>query len=218
MKRLSLIGFQFERWFVVNDAGNNAYGAAIWDCICDCGNIGIVTSYQLKSGHSKSCGCLGREQHIINETTHGMTHTSLYHIHRGMKQRCYNKNSSAYKNYGARGIKVCDRWLESFENFLADMGPSYIQDYTIERKEIDGNYSKENCIWIPKKEQSRNRTTTIWVETLQGRMTVTEAAKVAGVSWLCIYNRVVRKCPIEKLLFPAYTVGRNLGKLNADTS
>lgn len=97
------------------------------------------------------------------------------------------------------------------------MGPSYTSGYTIERKNVNGPYNKDNCIWITKKLQSRNRRSTIWIETEKGTLTITEAAKLANVSWYCMYNRFIRNCPKEKLLFPAYKVGRNLKDVSNTT-
>lgn len=138
-----------------------------------------------------------------------MAKTPLHKIWLGMKNRCYNKNTVSYRNYGGRGIKVCERWVESFENFHADMIATYKVGLTIERKEVNEDYSPDNCIWIPKDQQSRNRTNTIWVTTQWGVMTVTEAAKLAGVSWFCMYNRHLRNCPIEKMLVGANKAGRS---------
>ena len=207
--KLELTGLKFNSWQVLCEADGRIRGCVSWHCICDCGTKRIVRGSYLKSGHSKSCGCVGAKETKIRETTHGMTQTPLHKIWLGMKNRCYNKNTVSYRSYGERGIKVCERWLNSFETFYADMSPNYKLGLTIERKDVSKDYSPENCCWIPKSEQSRNRTNTIWVTTELGIMTVSEAAKIPGTSWFCMYHRHLRNCPIEKLLLPPNKVGRS---------
>lgn len=211
MKKAQLTGSKFSRWFVQSENGRKN-GSVAWLCVCDCGKIGSVTSWQLTSGHSKSCGCLNAEETRKRETTHGLTQTPLHKVWLGMKNRCYNKNTVSYRNYGGRGIKVCDRWLNSFENFLWDMSINYKKGLTLERVDVNKNYSPDNCAWIPRSEQSRNRTNTIWVNTPQGKMTVTEASKAAGISWFAMYNRHLRNCPIDKILSGKLQAGRSFTK------
>ncbi len=209
MRRLELSGQKFWFWTVISFSNVSNNGHSQWNCVCVCGKEQVVTGWNLKAGYSKSCGCKTSELIVNSITTHGMAKTPLHSVWLGIKNRCTNKNSASYKNYGGRGIKVCDRWLSSFENFYEDMSATYKTGLTIERKDVNKDYCKDNCIWIPRKEQSRNRTNTIWVNTSKGMMTVTEAAKEAGVSWFCMYNRHLRKCPIEKILAPANKAGRS---------
>jgi hypothetical protein len=125
-----------------------------WECICDCGNTILVKTDNLRNGHTKSCGCLVK--------IHGKHLSRVYSIHHNMKDRCNNENSNMYEYYGARGIKVCDRW-NSFVNFYEDMGDPP-DGYSLERLDVNGGYSKENCKWIPHKEQARNRRDTVMIE------------------------------------------------------
>jgi hypothetical protein len=125
-------------------------------CLCDCGNNVTTQLVSLRSNRTKSCGCLQKEVAVSSNTTHGMKEIPSYNSWRGMKNRCNNPNSEDYKHYGGRGIIVCDRWLNSFENFLEDMG-SRPYGYSIDRIDVNGNYELSNCKWATSKEQLKNR-------------------------------------------------------------
>jgi hypothetical protein len=128
-----------------------------WHCKCDCGNERNVKSMSLKNGNTQSCGCLGLEKLALHRTKHGMSDTPEYMCWEAMKERCYKPKTKRYKNYGGRGIKVCDRWASSFENFLADMGRRPTPKHSIDRINNDGNYEPSNCRWADNKTQQRNR-------------------------------------------------------------
>jgi hypothetical protein len=125
----------------------NSTGAVFWCCRCECGTETETSGVNLRSGQTRSCGCL----HI----THGMTLSPEYRVWRSMHQRCSNPKHIRYQRYGGRGITVCDRW-GSFENFLADMGPRPT-GLTLERKNNDQGYSPDNCKWATWSEQNRNK-------------------------------------------------------------
>ncbi len=128
-------------------------------CNCMCGNQTIVQLSSLRTGKTKSCGCYRIEVvSKIDRTKHGKTNHPLYQTWCAMKQRCYNISSVKYKDYGGRGIKVCNRWLESFDNFLEDMGERP-KGLSIDRINNDGNYELSNCRWATKQEQTDNRRT-----------------------------------------------------------
>ncbi len=133
-----------------------------WRCRCDCGNEIKVQAGRLKSGHTQSCGCLRKETTIKTnkaQKKHGMCFTPEYKAWANMKDRCTKSNHKQYKDYGGRGIKVCEHWLESFENFYADMGPKPFPKilYSIDRINNDGNYEPNNCRWATSKQQADNR-------------------------------------------------------------
>ena len=151
MKKINLIGMKFGRLTVIKEAGRDKWGKVTWNCRCDCGIVKIVAGYFLRRGDTNSCGCWNKEVHL----THGMSGTKTYESWQNMVARCTNPNNKDFKNYGGRGITICKRWLK-FENFFADMGNSP-KGLTIERKNNNLGYSKENCCWDTRYKQSQNR-------------------------------------------------------------
>lgn len=153
----SLVGKKYSRLLVLFLHHTEKSGENYWLCRCDCGNVAIVRRSCLRRGATKSCGCLQRELIVDRSRTHGLVATPEYHSWNGMKARCTNPKGKDWNRYGGRGIRVCDRWLNSFENFLADMGRRPGPGYSIERKENDGNYEPGNCCWATAKDQAKNR-------------------------------------------------------------
>ena len=125
----------------------------MWHCICDCGNEVDIRSQDLRSGKTQSCGCLHKD--IIS--THGLPRNRLYQIWIDMRSRCNNKNLKCYYNYGGRGIKVCKEW-DDYQNFYNwSMNNGYMDELTIDRIDVNGNYEPNNCKWSTKLEQKNNR-------------------------------------------------------------
>lgn len=129
-------------------------------CQCDCGNRISCFGFSLKNGNTNSCGCYNKE--II--TKHGMYGKPEYSAYTQMKQRCYNIKHKRYKNYGERGINVCDRWIESFKNFIEDMGKRPSKNHSLDRIDINGNYEPNNCRWATDYEQRANKQNTVMYE------------------------------------------------------
>ena len=165
----AIIGNEFNKIKIMETIGRDKKHHLIVRCVCDCGNIfdGLYT--KIKNGYTKSCGCLSKKAlddgRALN-IKHRFSNSRFYQIWRGMKGRCSNENLKEYKNYGGRGIKVCDKWIE-FLNFKEDMYETYLKhvvdfgekDTTIERVDVNGNYELKNCTWATKKEQSNNQRT-----------------------------------------------------------
>lgn len=160
-KKLDLTGERFGRLTVLGVHSIAPRSVTIWLCKCECGAEVTVRATNLRAGNTNSCGCLRKE--LIAKTgkekarTHGLSSSREYWIYHAMKSRCLNPKSSDYPRYGGRGIKVCDRWQHSFENFYADMGPRPSDKHSIERRENNGNYEPSNCYWATASEQNKNK-------------------------------------------------------------
>lgn len=146
-------------------------------CLCECGSEHTAELYSIVAKRIKSCGCLHRERSSAacagRNTTHGLSGTMTYRAWKAMKRRCYNKEQAAYPRYGGRGIIVCDRWLNSFGNFLSDMGER-LPGTTLDRINNNGNYEPSNCRWATPKQQARNMRRNVCVTAFGETKTISE--------------------------------------------
>lgn len=190
----SLIGGKFGRLLVVSDAGRSPNRLKLYLCKCDCGKEVIVRANYLRSGHTKSCGCLQSEKASQAKIKHGQNRrgrvTPEYLCWREMKARCTTTAHPSYHRYGGRGISVCDRWIENFENFYADMGPKPSPNHSIDRypNNATGNYEPNNCRWSTDEQQCNNRRSNRWLQYNLVEMTLSQWANYFGITHGAIYN------------------------------
>lgn len=189
-----LTGKTFGRLKVIARSKNNKWGDSQWVCKCDCGNIKIILGKNLVNGRTRSCGCLlsekSKERMKKIATKHGKSNLRINKTYRSMKERCYNENSKDYKNYGGRGIKICNEWLDDFMNFYNwAINNGYADNLTIERINVNGNYEPNNCTWIPKGEQAQNQRKSRRVQ-IDGKLytTVAIACRNESISPTTLYR------------------------------
>lgn len=201
----TLKGREFGLWEVVGKLTRKKlkYGSQrAWPCRCKCEakTERLVLESNLVSGKSTNCGCVRRQRLVDTLTTHGMSDRPEFNIWKGMLARCKNPNSEQYHDYGGRGIAVCDRWQgdQGFENFFADMGPRPEGNYTIERKDVNGNYCPNNCIWLPRPLQAFNKRNSRWVEYNGERKPLIVWAKEYGIPSEALAYRLDTGMPFDE--------------------
>lgn len=189
------IGDKYGRLSIIKEiepkiCGNQSHRQML--CKCECGNVVKVELAKLVAGHTKSCGCLMKEVASKKASTHRLSKTKIYRQWAGMKRRCYKSDSDNYKWYGGRGIKVCDEWRNSFENFYNwSMNNGYSKDLSIDRIDNNGNYEPNNCRWVNREIQSNNRRTNIMI-TFQGETkSLTQWCRYFNINYSTTKNRIL---------------------------
>lgn len=200
-KKLDLTGLKVGRLTALSCHGKNDFGKITWLCKCDCGETAIVIGSRLKSGLTKSCGCLRNEKNPINCLKHGLTGTPLQRVFNSMKQRCYNPNNEKYKIYGARGIKICDEWLSDIRNFVDwAYSSGYKKGLTIDRVDVNGDYKPSNCRWATKREQANNTRRNHFVLLNGKRYTVANICRKYNIDYNQVLKKLSKGTPIEEII------------------
>lgn len=175
----------------------NTKGKTYWLCVCDCGNFKEVRYDMLQNGHTRSCNCLYKKSNAI----HGMYNTRLYNTWKNIKSRCYYNKNISYKNYGMRGIKVCNEWKDDFQAFYDwAINNGYKEDLEIDRIDVNGNYEPNNCRWLTHKEQQQNRRATIKYTTNGETHCLKEWYNIYGIKYNTFRGILKRKLSILQAL------------------
>ena len=204
MKKIELVGKKFGRLTVIS-LSCAVKGRLKWICECECGQSKEVDGAYLRNGTTRSCGCLRAENTVKMRTTHELAKTETYSSWLAMRRRCSSPQHPHFDRYGGRGIKVCTEWEESFEAFLADMGirPAGM---TLDRKDNDLGYFKDNCRWATKSEQNTNQHHPkrpgkgIRLAHDGKELTVLEWSQLLGIPVPTLHKRLKKGWPVDRVL------------------
>lgn len=186
--KLTILGIEYQKKY------SNGTIIDFVKCKCECGNTKIINFNNIKRGLVKSCGC-------ITKTVNGMSKTRIYQIYRHLINRCYREKDISYKNYGNKGIIVCDEWKNDFMSFYNwSMANGYANDLTIDRIDVNGNYEPSNCRWVNMAVQQNNRSNNRILEYKGQKKTITEWAKYCGLSYRNLYYRLNNGYTIEEAI------------------
>lgn len=194
-KLKDLTGQRFGRLVVIERAENyvqpSGQKKTQWRCKCDCGNEIITVGYNLTRGLCTSCGCVRIERLVQMNKTHGKSNHILFSKWEHMKDRCYNPKDKRYKNYGGRGIKICNEWLNSFESFYEwSLENGYKDGLTIDRIDVNGNYEPNNCRWTTWDVQCNNRTNNVYIEYNGEINTLKQWCDILNIDYKKAHNRI----------------------------
>jgi hypothetical protein len=192
-----LTGQRFGRLVVIEKAEDHispsGYKFSQWLCLCDCGGEKTILASSLKRGNTCSCGCLHKEAWHSVIAKHEKCDSRLYRIWKGIKVRCNNKNSRAYKNYGLRGVAICNQWKEDFQAFYDwSMANGYSDELSIDRIDTNGDYSPENCRWVTGRVQANNKRSSHYLTYNGKTMTMAEWARESGVPYRRLKDRICK--------------------------
>ena len=216
------IGYRSGRLVVVAESEKRGRHRR-WDCLCDCGKTTTTLDFSLRAGSSKSCGCIAAEKSKARWATpsaerealraklsrsstnasHRLSKHPAYRSWADMKSRCTVSSHKWFPSYGARGITVCQEWLDSFEAFWNDMGETWFPKAQLGRKNNDGPYCKNNCEWETAKQQQNNKSNNVFIDTPMGRVTLARAAEIYGISSGCLSYRLSAGYTGEDLFKPS---------------
>lgn len=203
---IDLTGQRFGRLVVLRREKTLKRGISRWLCQCDCGEQTVTSTGSLRSGLTRSCGCLHREaarEQGLKSATHGLTETRLYRVWGNMKTRCYNKRNRNYARWGARGITVCDEWRSDFQAFYDwAMANGYEDGLSIDRIDNDRGYSPDNCRWATPEQQANNTRKTTSIECNGEAYTLAQWSKKLGIDKTTLFYRLKRLPPEAAFTMP----------------
>lgn len=204
---LDLTGHKYGKLSVIKPVGKNKHGKVLWLCKCECGNETITSSNSLRRGHTISCGCAHLEKIAKGNPKHGLTNAKLYPVWVMMKDRCMNSNNKEYKNYGGRGVTVCNEWKNNFQAFYDwAMTNGYVEGLSIDRIDNNGNYEPSNCRWATRREQQLNTTRNKRITYNGKTQTLTEWSEELNVRFNKLWERLYKlNWSVER----AFTTGGN---------
>jgi len=198
-KNTVLIGLRFNRYVITAEAGFKGRARMV-KAICDCGTEKIVDFGSIRSGTTKSCGCYKIDNMGTYAIKHGLWTHPLYNIWHGIKGRCLNKKSPAYKYYGGRKITVHKEWINDFKAFYDwCMGNGWQKGLQLDRRDNDKGYCPDNCRFITSKQNNRNKRGNRFIEFNGLKKTISEWAEITGLKYSCIWGRQSRGLPIEEI-------------------
>lgn len=204
-KFVDLTGQRFGRLTVIERVGTK-YGQAAWLCQCGCGNCSVVVTGVLRSGRQRSCGCYRSETTTKCRTKHGGKHERLYKIWKNIKTRCTNPNIDQWRDYGGRGIKMCEEWATNYDAFRAwALQNGYDEsakrgDCTIDRIDVNGNYEPSNCRWVNMKVQNNNQRSNKHITFCDETHTLAEWSALKGIKQSTLLIRLKHGWPVERAL------------------
>ena len=201
-KKNDITGKRYGRLIVVKRWEKLPSGHSKWLCVCDCGKPKIVEDSNLKHSDKISCGCWQKELYIENSKWKGESHSHLFQVWQSMIKRCKNPKAQNYKYYGGRGITVCDDWSDNKNGYFLFKGwalsNGYIDGLSLERIDVNGNYSPQNCKWIPLKEQAKNRRNCNMITFNGETKNLTEWSRILGIKRYTLFSRLKNGWSIEK--------------------
>lgn len=204
------IGRTFGQLTILSESAKSTSPMRLVLCRCSCGTEKILAYQNVLSGATKSCGCY-RKTHIANSFIHGRIKTPEYYSWSGMLARCRNPKSEMYPIYGGRGISVCERWLK-FVNFYEDMGDRPTPGHSLDRKNTNGNYCKDNCRWATSSEQAQNTRKTVLITFNSRTMCLSSWAREIGISQGTLSARLKKMTPCEALSMPVSSMSEAIRK------
>lgn len=199
-KLINIVGIRFHRLLVLKQIHGSRKCPPKIICQCDCGNITTQFKSNVTSGKVKSCSCHKNQVAKENHTKHGLTKTRTYNTWASMLQRCYNPKNKSFHNYGGRGIKVCDSWQNSFEQFYADVGERPTSLHSLDRIDNNGNYEPNNVKWSLPYEQANNTRRNHILEYQDKKLSMSQAARMIGISYSKLKKRIYKGRTLQDIV------------------